>query len=351
MANYTANFLYLGNYAPIDTLEGPGNIIDEDAAALLGTYDGHNSPLQVVSVTADDANDDGTIQPDDPQQTPETFSYVLGPVSTTSGLDSEVLYDAEVLYGDGTVNTVQVWVIQLQNGDTFITLAQGALSNASVQSVTLTSVASADYMGIAAPVNEITNLQFVCFARGTMIATPEGQTPVEALRPGMAVVTHDKGAQPVIWVSRRKVSAPSGGNAPVRFPANALAWGLPCKPLIVTGQHRMLMPDGKSLGPAKGFLGLPGVRHSNLDREFEFFTFLLPEHGLVLANGLWAESFWPGALGLAALPAEDRGRLYQKMPMLRIFGACAYGAPARPFLTRAKTARVLAAAFIPTLRP
>lgn len=351
MANHTANFLYLGNFPSIDTVEGSGDYDDENAAALLGTYDRENSPLQVVSVTAHDTDNNGAIRSDDNLQTPETFTYMLGSLSNTSGLDSGLVYTADVLHGDGHVDSTSFVVIQLRNGDVFIAKADAQLSNTSIQSITLTGIQSSYYDGLDVPASSISNLEFVCFARGTLIATPDGQTPVEDLQPGIAVITHDKGAQPVIWVSRRKVSAPSGGNAPVRFPANALAWGVPHKPLIVTGQHRILMPDGKSLGPAKGFLGLPGVRHPNLDREFEFVTFLLPEHGLVLANGLWAESFWPGALGLAALPAEDRGRLHQKLPMLRIFGACVYGAPARPFLTRGQTARLLAAAFSPALRP
>lgn len=251
---------------------------------------------------ANDSNDNGAINSDDSFQSPESFSYVIDGTATTAGLDSVVHYNAEVLYGDGTTQTLQLWVIQLQNGDSFVTWGDFAFSDRTVQTITLTSVANADYDGLYVPSDSITNLRFVCFARGTQIATPQGEAPVETLRPGHLVLTRQAGPQPVLWVAATAATRLTGGNAPVRFARDALGPGRPARPLVVTGQHRLLLPGRAALGPARAFLGLPGVARPGPGRRFGLVTFLLPRHALVRANGVWAESFGPGRRGLPPCP-------------------------------------------------
>ena len=66
---------------------------------------------------------------------------------------------------------------------------------------------------------------FNCFATGTRIATPDGDKPIEMLRAGEKVLTHDGRSTPVIWRARQSIANPrnlSVGRGPVRIEAGAL---------------------------------------------------------------------------------------------------------------------------------
>ena len=77
----------------------------------------------------------------------------------------------------------------------------------------------------------------ICFARGTMIRTPEGERRIEHLRQGDLVVTLDSGIQPIRWIGSRTVRA-SGAQAPVRFARGTIGND---RDLLVSPQHRMLL--------------------------------------------------------------------------------------------------------------
>lgn len=65
-----------------------------------------------------------------------------------------------------------------------------------------------------------------CFLSGTLIATPDGEVPVETLRAGDLVLTRDHGAQPLVWTSHSAVSREVLDRAPnlraIRIEAGAL---------------------------------------------------------------------------------------------------------------------------------
>ncbi|MFP4451018.1 MAG: hypothetical protein ACLFP0_08840, partial [Rhodosalinus sp.] len=65
---------------------------------------------------------------------------------------------------------------------------------------------------------------------------------------------------------------------------------------------------------------------------------LLPRHDLLLAEGIAAESFYPGPEALAALSPADRAALAAALPG----GPAAYGAPARPLVRRHEAGLLLA---------
>ncbi len=96
----------------------------------------------------------------------------------------------------------------------------------------------------------------VCFAEGTRIATPEGARPVEALRMGDLVIAVE-GGQPrprrVRWVGHRRLDLAAHPRpecaAPIRFRKGAFGDGLPCRDLLVSPDHALLI-DGR-LVPAK----------------------------------------------------------------------------------------------------
>lgn len=104
-----------------------------------------------------------------------------------------------------------------------------------------------------------------CFASGTMIRTPQGEVPIDALSVGDMVETRDHGPQALRWIGRRKVAA-KGRFAPVVIEAGTFGHH---RRLIVSPQHRILLThwmaelmfgEQKVLVAAKDFINDCSVR-------------------------------------------------------------------------------------------
>lgn len=191
----------------------------------------------------------------------------------------------------------------------------------------------------------------VCFTKGTMIETEEGQKAVEAICVGDRVATLDEGYQPVFWVGCREMD-PEILKAlphlvPVRIAAGALGEGMPQVDLVVSPQHRLLARTTlaqKMFGaqevllPAKDLTCLPGVSFDSPDRRFSYFHFMCGAHQVVNANGAWAESMYAGPMALRALDKAMRREVLDLFPQL------AQGAPtpARPLVRGPKAGRFIA---------
>ena len=137
-----------------------------------------------------------------------------------------------------------------------------------------------------------------CFAAGTLIETPDGPVPVEALRPGDLVLTRDNGAQTVRWAGHRRVSG-RGTFAPVRFAPGA--WGN-ARALLVSPQHRMLVTGWRAelyfgadevLVAAKHLVNGDTIHVAPVD-WVDYHHILFDGHEMVMAEGLVSESFHPG---------------------------------------------------------
>ena len=160
------------------------------------------------------------------------------------------------------------------------------------------------YFFAQAPANIINNLPFadtngggttVCFMPGTRIATPAGEVPVEALRPGDLVLTAGGRAEPVRWIGRQAVALPFAdplGTLPVRIRAGALVENVPARDLLVSPAHALLV--GGVLVQAGAMVnGTSVVREParDLPGTFTYHHVELAEHALILAEGAPAESF------------------------------------------------------------
>jgi hypothetical protein len=169
-----------------------------------------------------------------------------------------------------------------------------------------------------------------CFVEGTRIATPDGEVPVEALRPGDLVLTRDRGPQPVRWVGRRAVPG-RGVMAPVEVGAGRLGAR---RPLLVSPQHRLLIRDSRAellfgvaevLAPALGLVDGTTVRRRAMPRVV-YVHLLLDRHEILLAEGCAAESLLPGMRLRADMPGLDAA----------LAQAAREHGPARPLLTVAE---------------
>ena len=143
----------------------------------------------------------------------------------------------------------------------------------------------------------------VCFCAGTLIETPEGLRAVETLRPNDLVSTLDRGAQPILWTSVRRVGADRlqalPRQRPVRIVAGALGPGLPERDLYVSPQHRILLRSkiaarmfghAEVLVPAIKLTPLPGVEQVLPEGPVAYHHFLCRRHEIVRAEGLPCET-------------------------------------------------------------
>ncbi len=138
-----------------------------------------------------------------------------------------------------------------------------------------------------------TNTFTVCFLAGTRIATPAGETPVEALAIGDLVLTADGRAAPVKWVGVQTVVtlfADPLRSLPVRITAGALGEGLPARDLLVSPDHALFL-DGALVQAGALVNGTTVVRESAMPERFTYFHVELEDHALILAEGVPAETF------------------------------------------------------------
>ena len=127
--------------------------------------------------------------------------------------------------------------------------------------------------GTVVTFSEIENV-VICFAAGTRILTPGGERDIADLRLDDLVMTADHGAQPIRWIRRRAYfwERDSHKDKPIRFAAGSLGAGLPRRDLIVSPQHRMLVPDPGAregaLIPAKALTRLPRAPDAGATAHF-----------------------------------------------------------------------------------
>lgn len=201
----------------------------------------------------------------------------------------------------------------------------------------------------------------VCFAAGTMIATPDGARAVEALAPGDMVLTQDHGAQPVRWLGQITLSARELRRAPhlapVRFAAGSLGGGLPEQDLFLSPQHRVLMQSrvtermigaAGALVPAIKLVGLPGIAKVPLEElpdGVAYYHLLLDAHELVLAHGTPTETLLLGTQAREMLPPESVAEIAALLPHAEedapIWSDPAEARPARDLPRGRKLARMI----------
>ncbi|CUH45451.1 Hint domain-containing protein [Ruegeria atlantica] len=169
----------------------------------------------------------------------------------------------------------------------------------------------------------------VCFARGTMIATANGERPVESLRVGDHVLTDDGRNEEIRWIGSREVKKreleADPSLSPVRISAEAFGKNLPKNDLLVSQQHRIKLQDanadllfgsGSVLVPAKGLVNGSNITFEKEIAEIEYFHIAFDEHEVLLTNGLPTESFHPGPTYLSSADVAAAEELFKIFPNL-----------------------------------
>ncbi|MCB8878787.1 Hint domain-containing protein [Acidisoma cellulosilytica] len=132
----------------------------------------------------------------------------------------------------------------------------------------------------------------VCFAEGTLIATPDGEVAIESLIAGDMVRTL-AGAKPVKWIGYRTVDLTKLRNPEtqrlVRISKGAFAENVPHTDLLITPEHSIFV-DGVLIPVRLLLNGGTVARDETIDR-YTYFHVELERHGILIANGLTAESY------------------------------------------------------------
>jgi hypothetical protein len=160
--------------------------------------------------------------------------------------------------------------------------------------LTRAEVAATDASAAAArAAAELAAAEAACFAAGTLIATPDGERPVETLAIGDTVTTADGDVRTVRWIGRQTIVtafADTMRALPVRIAAGALGEALPRRDLTLSPDHALLI-DGVLVQAGALVDGLLVTRVAAPGPRFTYFHIELADHALILAEGVPAETF------------------------------------------------------------
>lgn len=170
---------------------------------------------------------------------------------------------------------------------------------------------------------------------GAMVATVEGELPVEWLRAGDRVLTRDSGYQPLVAVARVADVAPAPLAAPFRLPADAFGPHRPQRPLLIAPSQRVLVAapelqlwfgDSEMFARGDHLAGAYGLAPGVPETAPRMYALLCAAHEVILVDGLWLETALPTPGLLAAF---DPGACANLTPAL----ARDHAAPARNSLS------------------
>ncbi len=169
---------------------------------------------------------------------------------------------------------------------------------------------------------------------GTMVETTEGPQPVDWLRPGDQVLTLDHGYQPLVWVGR-SARGTSDDARPLTLPAGALGDQCPEQALHLAPGHYLLLRTPLAdlyFGDPDVFVPVIDIAteaervlqtdHTSDEPRAPYVHLMCAQHEILLAEGLWVESFFPDENTLPHLPPKAREEIARlerqhKTPALR----------------------------------
>ncbi len=132
----------------------------------------------------------------------------------------------------------------------------------------------------------------LCFLRGTRIATPDGEVPVDRLAVGDLVLTASGAPRPVRWIGTGEVLATPGRRdaaTPVIVRRGALADEVPRRDLRVTKGHSLSIDD--VLIPVEFLVNHRTILWDDRAQKVTFYHVELEHHDVLIAEGAPAESY------------------------------------------------------------
>ena len=188
-----------------------------------------------------------------------------------------------------------------------------------------------------------------CFAETTRILTMRGEVPVEQLTTGDTALLHDGTTAPITWIGHRTLDCTRHPNPdlilPVLIEAGALATGIPCRDLLLSPDHAILLQN--HLIPAKTLINGATIRQIPR-RSITYYHVELAHHAALLAEATPCESYLDtgnrGAFANAGTPVILHPDLAQTLRETTCFAPFTESGP----IVEAVRAKTLARASIAT---
>lgn len=160
------------------------------------------------------------------------------------------------------------------------------------------------------PVN--VNNVAVCFLPGTLVATENGECPVERLQIGDLVKTAEGKLEPVKWIGRQTIDPTAPLHPfrarPIQIKAGALGESLPKRDLYTSPDHALLV-DGLLVN-AGALENGTSIVSTQPKETFVYYHIELEQHSLIIAEGSYTESFLPQ---LQDRSTFDNGNEYEEL--------------------------------------
>lgn len=157
-----------------------------------------------------------------------------------------------------------------------------------------------------------------CFTSGSFVSTPDGPKVIDELEVGDLVLTDDRGAQPLRWISKTRLPAASlqaqNELRPVLIKKDAFGPGCPSRDTRVSQQHGILISgwqaallygEDEVLVPAKKLINDHSVVLDHADQDVHYIHLLFDQHEVVCVDDLKSESFFPSEKSDQVVPVED----------------------------------------------
>ena len=149
------------------------------------------------------------------------------------------------------------------------------------------------------------------FGPGAMIATTDGELPVEWLEPGDCVLTRDRGPQPILAIKRSRGVGPEGRPLlpPVHLrPADKGTLHGVQSALRLSPHHKVLVQDDRkeAIAEIAALSRRRGPRRDPGAPALAYHHILTSQHDLILTCGIWAETTGPAVARLLNLPRSIR---------------------------------------------
>lgn len=301
MANYD---LHLVDLAHISTNEPAGFSNPGGTQFTPGTSTITISPDAVSQIVQVSDNDNATFD-DDANQTLVNPATIDG---TTYGSGTLIEGEYLVIVEDSLGNTYHLMFASV-DGDPNNIRGFSIIGAKPPFGEALTVTGTADALNGFAP---YASSSPACFEASARIETAEGPVRADRLRRGDLLLTACGGtARVALLLTTRHM--PGRHDAPVLLRPGALGGGLPHRRLILSPQHRVQLPGGTALAPARALRALPRIGPRPGTAPVAYVHVVMAEHALIRAEGVACESFWPGRRAMAALPAAARRAVRRAM--------------------------------------
>ena len=136
----------MGNFSSLNVDPTESNYNAENAALLNGVSADHTT-LQIVNASITDGGD-GAVNDDD-YGTSDCIYYNTGSGATAAVTDTSLQANVTVTLQDGSTVTVEAVVMQMTNGDLFVSdlLNVGTLDNLQISNIEINSITGSNYSG------------------------------------------------------------------------------------------------------------------------------------------------------------------------------------------------------------